>query len=223
MSLSRSAPLVDQFLNVEKETEILVIQLVIEGYLRAQVHQTQYASYAYLIPSFTAPRITLYARKDLGKCDYSVRCHFPIKVRKITKGKARSLSDDDSDPPPQGSATTSGARPPHLTKRKHGEMDDQEDDDDENVIEISSDVADEDDEILEADPPPRSRGGQKLLDSSTRGVGSGYDVIVDSDSEERYPHDLEGDDDIWMYSHRPKPRQRRRTKSPPTMADLPDF
>ena len=138
------------------------------------------------------------------------------------KGKPRALSDDeDSDLPPRGAATTSGARPRYLPKRKRGEVDDQEGD--ENVIEISSDVVYEDDEILEANPPPQSRGGQKLLNPSTRGVGSRSSVVkVDSDPEGWSVADSE-EDDIWTYSHRPKPRQRRRTKSPSTMADLSDF
>lgn len=179
------------------------------------MQQTQYTSYAYLIPSPTAPRITRYAREDLARCDYSVRCHFHIKVRKNAKGKARALSDDE-DPPPQGIATTSRARPLHLTKRKREEVDDQEGD--ENVIEISSDAAYEDDEILEADPPDRPRGDRKLSNPTTRGVGLRSNVMQaegwSADSEE---------DEIWIYSQRPKPRQRRRTKSPSTMADLPDF
>lgn len=215
--LSRLDPLINQFLHIEKESEILIIQLIIEGYLRVQVQQTQYRTNAYLIPSLTAPRITRHPREDLAKCDYSIRCHFPMKV-KITKGKARAPLDDEG-PPPQGIASTSRARPPHLTKRKRKEVDDQEDD--ENVIEISSDVVD-DDEIFEADHPPRPLGGQKLLGSSTRGAEPRSYVIVDSEPEGWSGPDSE-EGDIWMYSHRPKPRQRRRTKSPSTMADLPDF
>ena len=196
-----------------------MIQLIIEGYLTPQVRQTQYASYAYLVPSLAAPKITRHAREGLAKCDYSIRCHFPIKVRKNAKGKARALSDDDESLP-QGTATTSMARPPHLTKRKREEVDDQEGG--ENVIEISSDVC-EDDEILEADLPPRSRRGQKLFDSSTRAEGPRSNVMkVDSDLEEWSVADSE-EDDIWIYSHRPKPRQRRRTMSSATMADLSDF
>lgn len=138
------------------------------------------------------------------------------------KGKARALSDDDDDPPPQVAATTSGARP--LTKRKREEVDDQGDDDgDGNVIEISSDEVCEDDEILEADPPSRPWGGQKLLDSSTLGAGSGSNVAyVDSDSEGLSVADLE-EEGSWMYSHRSKPRQRGRTKSPSTMENLSGF
>jgi ATP-dependent DNA helicase Q1 len=210
--------LINQFLDIEKETEILIIQLIVEGYLTPQVQQTQYTSYAYLIPSLAALRITRYAREDIAKCDYSVQCYFPIKVRKTANGKTRALSDDE-DPPPQGTTTSSGARP--QTKRKREEVDDQEDD--ENVIEISSDVVYEDDEILEADSPHRSLGGQKLLDSGAWGVGSRPDVVnVDSDPEGWSVADSE-EDNGWSYSHMPKPRQRRRTKSPPTMADLSDF
>ena len=194
--------------------------MIVGGYLTPQVQQTKYTSYAYMVPSLIAVRITRYAREDLVRCEYSVPCHFPIKVRKNAKGKARALSDDE-DLLPQGTATASGARP--LTKRKREEVDDQDGDDDENVIEISSDGVCEDDEILEADPPSRPRGGQKFLDSSTLGAGSKSNVVnVDSDSEGWSAADFE-EDDSWMYSHRSKPRQRRRTKSPSTMENLSDF
>jgi len=127
----------------------------------------------------------------------------------------------EKDPPPQDTATTSGAGPSYLTKRKREEVDDPEGD--ECVIEISSDAPHGDDEILEADPPPRSRGGWKPLDSGTRKVGTRPHVtIVDSDpTEDLYVPDSE-EDDVWGYSHRSNPRRRRRTKSP-TMADLSDF
>ncbi|KAF9652354.1 ATP-dependent DNA helicase [Thelephora ganbajun] len=203
------------------DTEILIIELLIEGYLTAQVQQTTYTTYAYLIPSLTASRITRHAREDLAKCDYSVRCHFPIKVRKNAKGKGRAVSVEGSLPP-QNHSSTSRAGPSHLTKRKREEVDDPGDD--ETVIEISSDAAYGGDEILEADPPPRSRGGQKPLGSGTRKAEARPDVMaVDSDpGEESYVPDSEGDD-VWMYSHRPNQRQRRRTKSSTTMADLSDF
>ena len=123
------------------------------------------------------------------------------------------------DPLPQETATRAG--PSRLTGKKRKEADDPEDDGD--VIEISSDVAYEDDEIFEADPPPRPQGGRKPSGSGARGAGSRPDVMnVDSDPEEWNGADSE-DDDVWVYSHRPKPRQRRRTKSPPTMADFSDF
>jgi len=193
------------------DTEILVIQLLIEGYLTAQVQQTKYATYAYLIPSPTASRLTRYAREDLTNPDHSIWCHFAVKVRKPAKGKKRAVPVEEG-PLPQDTATTSGAKPSYPTKRKREEVDDPKDD--ESVIEISSDAMYEDDEILEAGPPPRSRGSGNPLDADTR--------KVDSDSEELYFPDSE-DDGVWTYSHRPHTRQRRRTKSPATMADLSDF
>jgi len=183
------------------------------------VQQTKYTTYAYLIPSLTASRLTRHARESLNKCEYSVRCHFLIKVRKNAKGKKRAVLVERG-PSPQDTVTTSGAGPSYLTKRKREEVDDLEDD--ENVIEISSDAANGDDEIIEADPPPRSRRGWKPLDSGTRKEGTRHNVTnVDSDPlEDQYVPDSEEDDD-WTYSHRSNAR-RRRTKSP-TMADLSDF
>jgi len=197
-----------------------VIQLLIEGYLTAQVQQTKYATYAYLIPSPAASRLTRYARQDLANCDFSIWCHFAVKVRKSAKGKRRAVSVEEG-PPPQDTATTSRAKLSYPVKRKREEVDDPEDD--ESVIEISSDAVYEDDEVLEADPPPRSRGGRNPLDSGTRKVETRPNVTnVDSDSEELYFPDSE-EDGVWAYSHRPHPRQRGRTKSPATMADLSDF
>lgn len=193
-----------------------MIQLLIEGYLTAQVQETKYAAYAYLIPSPTAFRLTRYAREDLASCDFSIRCHFAVKVRKNAKGKRRAVSVDEG-PAPQDTATTSRAKPSYP-KRKREEVDDPADD--ESVIEISSDAVYEDDEILEADPPPRPRRGRNPLDSGTRKAEA--KPRVDSDAEELYFPDSE-EDGVWIYSHRPHPRQRRRTKSPATMADLSDF
>jgi len=197
-----------------------VIQLLVEGYLVVQLRSTAYTTYTYLIPSPAASRLTRHAREDLERCEFSVRCHFPIKARKSAKGKRRAVSVEE-DPPPQDAATTSRAKPSCPTKRKREEVDDPEDD--ENVIEISSDVGYEDDEILEAGSPPQFRGGWKPSDSGTRKAEARPNVTnVDSDSEENDIADFEGDD-VWMYSHRPHPQQRRRTKSPATMADLSDF
>lgn len=191
-----------------------MIQLLIEDYLTAQVQQTKYATYAYLIPSLTASRLTRHAREDLAKCDFSVRCHFPIKEGKSGKGKKRAASVEE-DSPPRDAATTSRAKPSYPTKRKREEVDDPGDD--ENVIEISSDAVYEDDDVLEVSLPPRHVGGRKPLDSGTRKVEARPNIMeVDSDSEEI-------EDDVWMYSHRSQPRRRRRTKSPATMADLSDF
>lgn len=197
-----------------------MIQLLIEGYLTAQIQQTKYASYAYLIPSLTASRLTRHARGDLEKCGFSIWCHFAIKGRKTAKGKRRAMSAEE-DPPPQGIATTSRAKPSYPMKRKHEEVDDPEDD--ENVIEISSDAVYEDDEILEVDSPPRFRRGRNHLDPGTQKAEARPNVTqVDSDPEELYASDSD-EDDVWTYSHRQHPRQLRRTKSPATMADLSDF
>lgn len=188
----------------------------------AQIQQTSYTSYAYLIPSHnTAPRLTRHAREDLARCDHSVRCHFPIKVRGTAKGKKREAPAKE-DPPPQDTATTSKVRLSHPTKRKREEVDDPEEG--ASVIEISSDAAYEDDETLEANPPPRSRGDRKPLGSGTRKAEARPNVTkVDFDSEEELDvHDSE-EGDVWTYSHRPHPRRRRRTESPATMADLSDF
>ena len=196
-----------------------MIQLLIEGYLTAQVQQTKYATYAYLIPSPAASRLTRYARQDLANCDFSIWCHFAVKVRRSAKGKRRAVSVEEG-PPPQDTATTSRAKPSYPVKRKREEVDDPEDD--ESVIEISSDAVYEDDEILEAEPPPRFRGDRNPLDSGTRTAGARPNVTkVDSDPEDDTV-DLEVDDE-WRYSHLPHPRQRRRTRSPATMAELSDF
>jgi hypothetical protein len=207
-----------------KETEILIVQLIVDGYLTAQVHQTTWTAYAYIIPSFTASQITRFARDDLGNCGVSVRCYLPSKARKTGKGKKRATSGGE-DPPLPDTATTSRSGPSQLTgKRKR--MDDPEEDG--SVIEISSDVAyeeDEEDEISEADPSPRSRsrGGLKPLNSGTRGAGSRPQVMdVDSGPEEWMAGDSK-DDEGWMFSQRSNPRHRRRTKLTSTMADLPDF
>lgn len=215
-AFAQFSPLINQFLGIEKETEMLIVQLLVEGYLTAQVQRTQYATYAYLIPSLTASRITRHTRGGIPKCDYTISCHFPIRARKGMNGKKRAESVD-KEPPPQGIATTSGARPSHPTKRKHEGTEDPEDDG--NVIEISSDAVYEDDEVLEADPPPRSWGTHKPFRGSGTGEGGSRPnaMQVDSDSEGEW------NDDGWTYSHRQKPRQRRRTKSPATMADLSDF
>jgi len=185
------------------------------------VQQTAYTTYAYLVPSPTASRLTRHAREDLAACNHSVRCQFHIKARKSAKGKKRA-APVEGDSPLQGTATTSRARPSLPTKRKREEKSVPEDDD---VIDISSDAEDEDedDDILEADPPPRSRGGREPLGSRTWKAEASPNVVrVDPDSEEEI-YDLGFDGDEWMYSHRQQPRQRRRTKSPPTMADLSDF
>lgn len=198
-----------------------MIQLLIEGYLTAQVQQTKYASYAYLIPSPIASRLTRHARKDLAQCGFSVWCHFPIKERKPAKSKKSVLSAENG-PQPQGAATTSRAKPLCPTKRKREEVDDPEDDEDVDVIEISSDAVYEDDEILEDDPPPRSRGGRNPVNPDTQKPGARQHVtIVDSDPEESLESDF-GEDSVWTYSHRPHQRRHKRTKSP-TMADLSDF
>lgn len=183
------------------------------------MQQTKYTTYAYLIPSLTASRLTRYAREDLARCEHSIRCHFHIKARKPAKGKKRAVSVEE-DPPFQEAAPTSRAGPSHPTKRKREEASDLEEDQD--IINISSD-ADEDDCLLEVTPPPRSRGGQKPSGSRTQRVETKPNVVnVDLDSEEEiYVPDSDQDD--WVYSHRPQPRQRRRTKSPATMADLSDF
>ena len=185
------------------------------------MQQTAYKSYAYLIPSPTASRLTHHSREDLARCNYPVRCHFPIKVRKKAKGKGRAVSPE-GDPPPQNTATTSRAKLSHPTKRKRKEADVPEEDD--SVIDISSDVAGEDDEILEIDPSPQSRRDRKPLNPRTRKAESKSNVIeMDPDPEEDIEVPDSDDDGVWMYSHRPPPRQRRRTKSPTTMADLSDF
>jgi hypothetical protein len=198
-----------------------VVQLLIEGYLTAQVQQTKYASYAYLIPSPTASRLTRRARKDLAQCGFSIWCYFPIKERKPAKSK-KSVPSVEKGPQPQGAATTSRAKHLCPTKRKREEVDDPEDDEDVDVIEISSDAVYEDDEILEANPPPRSRGGRNPLNHDTQEPKARQNVTsVDSDLEEFLISDS-GEDNVWTYSHRPHRRQHRRTKSP-TMADLSDF
>jgi len=195
-----------------------VIQLLIEGHLTAQIQQTKYATCAYLVPSPAASRLTRYEREDLANCDFSIWCHFAVKVRKSAKGKKRAVLTEEG-PPPQNTAATSRAKLSCPAKRKCEEVDDPEDD--EGVIEISSDPVSEDDEILEADPPPQFRGGWNPSDSGTRKARLNV-TKVDSDPEEFCISDSEEDDD-WTYSHRPPPRQRRRTKSPATMADLSDF
>ena len=186
------------------------------------MQQTAYTSYAYLIPSITAPRLTRYMREDLARCEYPVQCHIPVKVRKNLKGKKRAVSVED-DPPLQDAATTLNARPSHPTKRKHDEGDDPEEVE---VINISSDVEDEGNELLEAGPLPQSRGGANSLNSRTREAETRPDVMrVGFDSDDEFCISSFGDeeDEAWTYSHRPHPRQRRRTKSPTTMADLSDF
>lgn len=121
----------------------------------------------------------------------------------------------DGDPSHQDAASTPGAGPSCPTKRKRRE-DDPEDDDD--VIEISSDaVCEDDDSILEVGPPPKPRKGPKPLDIGNRGAPSV------SSSEEEWNDPDSGEDDVWIYSHRPKRRRRSRTKSPTTVADLSDF
>jgi len=195
-----------------------VIQLLVEGHLTAQVQQTKYTTYAYLVPSPAASRLTRYERGGLANCGFSIWCHFAVKVRKSAKGKKRAVSAEEGTPP-QNTATTSRAELSYPERRKREGVDDP--DDDESVIEISSDAVYEDDEILEADPPPQSRGGRNPLGFGTRKAR--LDVTrVDSDPEEFFSSDS-GEDDGWTYSHRPPPRQRRRTKSPATMADLSDF
>jgi len=195
------------------------------------VQQTAYASYAYLIPSPSASRLTQHAREDLARCNHSVRCHFHIKPRKSAKGKKRAAPAEE-DPPLQETASTSRARHSHPTKRKHEELSDPEEGG--SVINISSDKEgdDDDDELLEVDPPPRSRRGREPLGSLTRKVEARPNVVkVDPDSEEEFYFSdfdeeinaIDLDEDGWMRSHRSHPRQRRRTKSPPTMADLSDF
>jgi len=197
------------------DVEILVIQLLVEGYLTVQIQQTKYASYAYLIPSPAASRLTRHAREDLAKCDYSVRCYFPVRVRKNARGKKRAAPVEEK--PPQDTAITSETRPLRPSKRKREEADDPEED--EAVIEISSDVAYEDYEILEVGPSSRSQGGRKPLDSGTQEARPN---VTKADSEEGIDvHD--SDEDVWMYSHRSNPLQRRLTQSPATMADLSDF
>jgi hypothetical protein len=204
---SSPALLTDQSSVVEKETEILVVQLLVEGYLRVNVRQTKFTSYAYLIPSANTHLITRNMREDLAKSNFSVRCHFPIKVRGTAKGKNRAAAVEE-DPQLQDTATDSETRPSHPTKRKREVEDDSEDD--ENVIEISSE--DEDDEPIEVDSSPRSRG-QNILGSSTGWERNAPEVLSDSG---------EGGDAVWIKSLRQKPRQRRRTQ-PGTMADLSDF
>ena len=195
-----------------------MIQLLVEGYLTAQVQQTKYASYAYLIPSPIASRLTRHARKDVAQCGFSIWCHFPIKGRK-TANRKKSAASVEKGPQPQGAATTSRAEPLCPAKRKREEVDDPEDDEDVDVIEISSDAVYEDDEILEADPPPQSRRGRDPLNQKPE-VRQNV-TTVDSDPEEFLISDS-GEDNVWTYSHRPHQRQHRRTKSP-TMADLSDF
>jgi len=198
------------------------------------VQQTAYTSYAYLIPSLAASRITQHAREDLARCNHSVRCHFHIKALKTAKGKKRA-APAKGDSPPQEIATTSGTRHSYPTKRKREELSDPEEDG--SVINISSDAEgegeDEDEELLKAVPPPRSRRGQELSISLAPqktearpnvikvDFDSGEEIYFSDFNEEIYAPDLDEGD--WMYSHRSHPRQRRRTKSPPTMADLSDF
>lgn len=140
------------------------------------------------------------------------------------KGK-RQAAPAEGDPPVQGTATTSGTRLSLPTKRKREEASDPEEDDD--VINISSDTGAADeydyDDLFEADTPPRSRRGREPLGSLTRKAETRPNVIkVDPDSEEEI--DIpDFDEDDWTYSHRPPPQQRRRTKSPLTVADLSDF
>lgn len=125
----------------------------------------------------------------------------------------------DEEDPPQGIATTSKVR---QVKRKRKEVNESEEN--ENVINISSDAEDGDEEILEATPPPRSRGGRKPSNSRIRKVEVKPDVMgVDSGPEEDIHISDSDEDGSWMYSHRPRPRRRRRTESPATMADLSDF
>jgi len=195
-----------------------VIQLLIEGHLTTQVQQTKWSTYAYLVPSPATSRLTRYEREDLANCDFPIWCHFTVKVKKSAEGKKRAVPAEEG-PPPQNTATTSRAKLSCPAKRKHGGVDDPEDD--ESVIEISSDPVSEDDEVLEADPPPQSRGGWDPLDLGTRKARLNV-TKVDSDPEEFCLSGSE-EDDGWTYSHRPPPRQRRRTKSPATMADLSDF
>ena len=197
------------------------------------MQQTAYKSYAYLIPSPSASRLTQHAREGLARCNHSVRCHFHVKARKSAKGKRRAAPVKE-DSPLQETATTSGARYSHPTKRKHEELSDPEECG--SVIDISSDTEGgdegEDDELLEADSPPRFRRGREPLGSLTRKAEARPNVVrVDPDSEEEFHSSdfdegvdaLDPDEDSWTYSHRSHPRQRRRTKSPPTMADLSDF
>lgn len=171
------------------------------------MQQTAYKTYAYLIPSPNTRLITQNAREDLAKSDFSVRCHFPTRVRGTAKGKKRAVAAEE-DPQLQDTATNSGARPSPPTKRKREVEDDPEDD--ASVIEISSES-----EPLEVDSSPPSRG-ENILGSSIRRGWEPNDLEVLSDSGG-------GGDAAWMRSFRQKPRQRRRTQSPGTMADLSDF
>ena len=108
------------------------------------------------------------------------------------------------------------------------------------VIDISSDSEgeaegedeDEDEELLRAVPPLRSRRGREPpVSLAPRKAEARPNVVrVDPESEEEiYFSDFDEEiyaldnEDDWTYSHRSHPRQRRRTKSPPTMADLSDF
>lgn len=123
----------------------------------------------------------------------------------------------EGDPPSREISTASEVK---LVKRKREEVDDLEEA--ENVINISSDAEDDDDEIIEASPPPRSRGRQKSSNPHTWKAEARPNVIgVDSDPEEEIHISDVDEDGVWMYSHRPQ--RRRRTESPATMADLSDF
>jgi hypothetical protein len=70
---------------------ILIVHLVIEGYLTAQIH----TSHTYIIPSYKGFRLTQCVREDLAKVDDRIWCQFRVRAGRKGKKSTQSMDYDE--------------------------------------------------------------------------------------------------------------------------------
>jgi hypothetical protein len=87
---SRITPPVDCS-HIKQERMILIVHLVIEGYLTAQIH----TSHTYIIPSYKGFRLTQCVREDLAKVDDRIWCQFRVRAGRKGKKSTQSMDYDE--------------------------------------------------------------------------------------------------------------------------------
>ncbi|EIM81881.1 ATP-dependent DNA helicase [Stereum hirsutum FP-91666 SS1] len=174
---------VDKVEMSEKETEALVMTLVVRGYLKEAYVQTAYRTNIYLTTGPKAYPITRLSRTDIEN-GRGERINMGVlkEVKKKRKSRKSGTNASGKDVPTSSKTAKAG----RGVKRKQIEMDgEDEGDEDEDIVD------DADDEVQET--PRTSRARRKENTNTRRPIG--FDFEDPSDDEVEY---VSGEDD-WAY------------------------
>ncbi|KAJ8517624.1 hypothetical protein ONZ45_g5209 [Pleurotus djamor] len=177
-----------------KETERLLIELLITGYLTEEYTNTAYTVNVYLKSGTRAIRLTRMTKEKLDSVTVDrIMCSFakPTPVKRPRKSTSSAGPSKDHELPPVASSSSSKPRVP--SKRKKPAKDDTDDGDDDDGNDLNGFIVDDDsdtgDSLL---PKPKQRPSPRNARKKAR-----PSLTIPSDDDEDDP-----ELDAWSYNMR---------------------